>query len=240
MRCLNVSNVLGKDKREQVIALGRLRSSLRRIEAAVHSRREAIGGYLRCQIPTRAPGGWGRRAPANEVITDSSTELVANPIRMTVRSITSLLGISLEEGAASPALVTVDRPVCRRKWQPRRLQGSQTGIEDITNTRLHQTAVQCCVSRRKLLGRGALVHRRRIGNDKTPFSSGIASPQAASIGIRRAGRQSIAKNSGLGKYIEWRECLQSIATAIRTTDGYYSCPRRLSPVRRNTPRVGWA
>jgi transposase len=75
-----VSNVLGKDKREQVIALGRLGWSLRRIEAAVHIRRETIGGYLRAAgIPVRPPAGWGRRSPAkpaNEVITDSGAESV--------------------------------------------------------------------------------------------------------------------------------------------------------------------
>jgi len=75
-----VSNVLSKDKREQVIALGRLGWSLRRIEAAVHIRRETIGGYLRAAgIPVRSPGGWGRRIlakPANEVITDSGAESV--------------------------------------------------------------------------------------------------------------------------------------------------------------------
>ena len=76
-----MSNVLSKDKREQVIALGRLGWSLRRIEAAVHIRRETIGGYLRAAgIPVRSPGGWGRRIPAkpaNEVITDSGAESVA-------------------------------------------------------------------------------------------------------------------------------------------------------------------
>ena len=76
-----MSNVLDKDKREQVIALGRLGWSLRRIEAAVHIRRETIGGYLHAAgIPVRPPGGWGRRSPANpanEVITDSGAESVA-------------------------------------------------------------------------------------------------------------------------------------------------------------------
>ena len=71
---------MSKDKREQVIALGRLGWSLRRIEAAVHIRRETIGGYLRAAgIPVRPPGEWGRRSPAkpaNEVITDSGTESV--------------------------------------------------------------------------------------------------------------------------------------------------------------------
>jgi hypothetical protein len=75
---VNVSNVLSEEKKQQVIALGRLGWSLRRIEAAVHIRRETIGGYLRAAgISVRTPGGWGRRAPAkpaNEVITDSGAE----------------------------------------------------------------------------------------------------------------------------------------------------------------------
>jgi hypothetical protein len=72
-----VSNVLSEEKKQQVIALGRLGWSLRRIEAAVHIRRETIASYLRAAgISVRPPGGWGRQAPkpANEVITDSGAE----------------------------------------------------------------------------------------------------------------------------------------------------------------------
>jgi len=67
-------NVLSEGKRDQVIALGRLGWSLRRIEKTVHIRRQTISGYLKAAgIPVRPPGAWGRRAPAtpaNEVITD--------------------------------------------------------------------------------------------------------------------------------------------------------------------------
>jgi hypothetical protein len=60
---VNVSNVLSDDEKQQVIALGRRGWSLRRIEAAVHIRRETISSYLRAAgIPVRPPGGWGRRA----------------------------------------------------------------------------------------------------------------------------------------------------------------------------------
>jgi hypothetical protein len=73
-----VSNVLSEGKREQVIALGRLGWSLRRIEKTVHIRRETISGYLKTAgIPVRPPGAWGRRTPAkpaNEVITDSGAK----------------------------------------------------------------------------------------------------------------------------------------------------------------------
>jgi transposase len=73
-----VSNVLSEGKREQVIALGRLGWSLRRIEKTVHIRRETVSGYLKAAgIPVRPPGAWGRRTPANpanEVITDFGAE----------------------------------------------------------------------------------------------------------------------------------------------------------------------
>jgi hypothetical protein len=42
-----MGNVLSKEKREQVIALGRLGWSLRRIEQATGVRRETAGDYLR-------------------------------------------------------------------------------------------------------------------------------------------------------------------------------------------------
>ena len=59
-----MGNVLEKTKQEQVIALGRLGWSLRRIEAATGVRRETAGGYLRSAgIALRTPGGWGRKAP---------------------------------------------------------------------------------------------------------------------------------------------------------------------------------
>ncbi|MGO9936237.1 MAG: IS21 family transposase [Terracidiphilus sp.] len=64
-----MGNVLEKAKQEQVIALGRLGWSLRRIEAATGVRRETAGGYLRSAgIALRTPGGWGRKAPSKAAI----------------------------------------------------------------------------------------------------------------------------------------------------------------------------
>lgn len=71
---LDVSNVLSDDKRQQVIALGRLGWPLRRIQKETGVRRETAGTYLKAVgVPVRPPGGWGRRAPAkpaNEVSPD--------------------------------------------------------------------------------------------------------------------------------------------------------------------------
>lgn len=72
-----MSNVLDKEKQQQVIALGRLGWTLRRIEAATGVRRETVGDYLRAAgIAVRRRGGrrsvWPPPNPAttSEVSTD--------------------------------------------------------------------------------------------------------------------------------------------------------------------------
>jgi transposase len=79
-----MGNVLEKAKQEQVIALGRLGWSLRRIEAATGVRRETAGSYLRSAgIALRTPGGWGRKAPAeaaSSVTTDCASSKPANEV----------------------------------------------------------------------------------------------------------------------------------------------------------------
>ena len=73
---VDVSNVLNEEKKQQVIALGRLGWSLRRIERRTGVRRETAATYLKAAgVPLRSPGGWGRRdpKPAIEVITDSGS-----------------------------------------------------------------------------------------------------------------------------------------------------------------------
>ena len=68
-------NVLNEEKQQQVIALGRLGWSLRRIEKETKVRRETAAAYLKAAgITVRLPGAWGRRPPAkpaNEVSPDS-------------------------------------------------------------------------------------------------------------------------------------------------------------------------
>ena len=82
---------MSEEKKQQVIALGRLGWSLRRIESAIGVRRETAGVYLRAAgIAVRPPGGWGRPGPkpANEVSTGSaagtdqeSTAETASPVK---------------------------------------------------------------------------------------------------------------------------------------------------------------
>ena len=44
---MGMGNVLSDDKKQQVVALGRLGRSLRRIEEATAVRRETVSAYLR-------------------------------------------------------------------------------------------------------------------------------------------------------------------------------------------------
>jgi hypothetical protein len=108
-----MSNVLSREKREQVIALGRLGWSLRRIEQATGVRRETAGEYLRVAgIALRRAGGWGRHGPAKPAInpiTDSGSEESKPAINLITDS---------EGGDSKPATaVTTDflvkKPGCR-------------------------------------------------------------------------------------------------------------------------------
>ena len=78
-----MANVLNEEKKQQVLALGRLGWSLRRIQQATGIRRETAGAYLKAAgIAVRPPSGWGRckPKPANEVITDSGSAKPAIPV----------------------------------------------------------------------------------------------------------------------------------------------------------------
>jgi len=64
-----MANVLKNEIKQQVLALGRLGWSLRRIQEATHVRRETISEYLKAAgIAVWPPGGWGRRTPAKPAI----------------------------------------------------------------------------------------------------------------------------------------------------------------------------
>jgi len=78
-----MSNVLSEEQKQQVIALGKLGWSLRRIERLTGVRRETASVYLKAAgVAVRLPGGWGRRTPAkaaNGVTTDPDPAKPAIP-----------------------------------------------------------------------------------------------------------------------------------------------------------------
>ena len=73
-----MSNVLSEEKKQQVIALGKLGWPLRRIEQVTGVRRETASAYLKAAgIAVRLPRFWGKRIPAkpaNEVTPDSGAK----------------------------------------------------------------------------------------------------------------------------------------------------------------------
>ena len=76
-----MSNVLDDTKQQQVVALGRLGWSLRRIEQETAVRRETASGYLKAAgIPVRERGGRPREWPPKPATTPAvSTDLPAKP-----------------------------------------------------------------------------------------------------------------------------------------------------------------
>ena len=78
-----MANVLNEEKKQQVLALGRLGWSLRRIQEVTKIRRETASAYLKAAgIAVRLPSGWGRcePKPANQVITDFGAAKPAIPV----------------------------------------------------------------------------------------------------------------------------------------------------------------
>jgi hypothetical protein len=94
---VDVSNVLNEEKKQQVIALGRLGWSLRRIQKTTGVRRGTAAVYLKAAgVAVRPPGTWGRQAapkPASGVITDSGEDWTADPAK----------GVALPQPVRSPS-----------------------------------------------------------------------------------------------------------------------------------------
>lgn len=112
-----MSNVLSDDKRQQIIALGRLGWSLRRIEQVTGVRRETASAYLKTAgIKVRQPG-WERAKPAIEVTTDSEPASSDN-------------SFSNQSKVAKPAMqVTTDSGLTRSPSKPQSAAPTQSNCE---------------------------------------------------------------------------------------------------------------
>jgi len=108
----SMANVLNEEKRQQILALGRLGWSVRRIQQATRVRRVTISSYLKAAaIVVWRPGGWSRQAPAKatmQVITDSA--------KAAIQVITGF-GVELRSSEAPPPLAPVV-PVRLSKREP--------------------------------------------------------------------------------------------------------------------------
>src|SRR2546422_2515032 len=102
-----MSNVLSDDKRQQVLALGRLGWSLRRIEEATSVRRETAGAYLRAAGVEVRGRGWRSSKPAipRGVSTDPGSKPAISE------------GVSTDSGPSKPATTGgVSTDFCRPEW----------------------------------------------------------------------------------------------------------------------------
>src|SRR5260221_10623402 len=93
-----MSNVLGDDKKQSVLALGRLGWSLRRIEESTGVRRETAGAYLKAAgIAVRGKGGRPGTWPPKPATTRGvSTDLPSKPA--------TTEGVSTDPGRSKPAI----------------------------------------------------------------------------------------------------------------------------------------
>ena len=92
-----MSNVLAEDKRQQVLALGRLGWSLRRIERATGVRRETASGYLKATgLMARGRGRPSSRPAKPAIFSEVSTDSAAAP--------------SAPAGTGETATASEDRP----------------------------------------------------------------------------------------------------------------------------------
>lgn len=93
-----MSNVLSEDKRQSVLALGRLGWSLRRIEESTGVRRETASGYLKgAGVAVRGKGGRPRTWPPKPATTRGvSTDPGSKPA--------TTAGVSTDPGRSRPAI----------------------------------------------------------------------------------------------------------------------------------------
>ena len=93
-----MSNVLADDKHHQIVALGRLGWSLRRIEQATGVRRETISGYLKAAGIVVRGRGRRRQSKAQPAISSEEVSTDAGRINPAIFS-----ELSTDPGEAKPA-----------------------------------------------------------------------------------------------------------------------------------------
>jgi transposase len=120
-----MANVLGREKREQVLALGRLGWTLRRIEAETGVRRETASAYLRAAgIAIRPPRHWGKvpPKPAKQTSTDPRPAKAALETSTDPAAWPPVPGRSPQASACEPYREWIERAVAQGRngrviWQ---------------------------------------------------------------------------------------------------------------------------
>jgi transposase len=162
-----MSNVLDETKQQQVIALGRLGWSLRRIEGATGVRRETVSGYLKAAgIAVRGRGGrptqWPPPNPATTraVSTDSADTSVATAATAATAATVATVATVVSGPAATASVCEPYRALI---------------VEGLHRGRNAMAIWQDLVDQHGFAGRYASVRRyvRRVRGGLTPEPSGI-------------------------------------------------------------------
>ena len=191
-----MANVLNEEKKQQVLALGRLGWPLRRIQQVTRIRRETASQYLKAAgIAVRPPGGWGRRAakPANEVITDF--------------------------GAEKPAIGVISDPNCNPKTNPENLsaKGKAKATSKPANEVITDSEVITDLNPFQQDEVGTLPSEQVVSPQRNP-SACEAYREAIELGLSR-GRKAMAIWQDLVDEYSFASSYQSVQRFVRKLRG---------------------
>jgi transposase len=119
---VNMSNVLSEEKKQQVITLGRLGWSLRKIQKATGVHRTTAADYLRAAgIALRPPGAWGKATPAkpaNEVTPDPGSAQPGAEVSADPLSAKPANGVTPDSGAELAVFTVAAAPALQPGGSP--------------------------------------------------------------------------------------------------------------------------
>src|SRR2546428_25217 len=191
-----MANVLNEEKKQQVLALGRLGWPLRRIQQETRIRREPASEYLKAAgIAVRLPGGWGRRAakPANQVITDF--------------------------GAAKPAIAVITDPNCNPKTNPENPAAKGKATSKPANRVITDSEVITDLNPSQPHEVGAFSSEQVASPQRSPSASACESyREAIELGLSR-GRNAMAIYQDLVSEYSFASSYQSVQRFVRKLRG---------------------
>src|SRR5437899_2281528 len=191
-----MANVLNEEKKQQVLALGRLGWPLRRIQQETRIRRETASQYLKAAgIAVRLPGGWGRRAakPANQVITDF--------------------------GAAKPAIAVITDPNCNPKTNPENPAAKGKATSRPANRVITDSEVITDLNPSQPHEVGAFSSEQVASPQRSPSASACESyREAIELGLSR-GRNAMAIYQDLVSEYSFASSYQSVQRFVRKLRG---------------------
>ena len=191
-----MSNVLSEHAKQQVIALGRLGWSLRRIEQETGVRRETVSVYLKAAgIPVQARGRPRRSVPSPKPAISVATDSPAKPAISVATDLPAEPAISVTTDSGPPeAAIGPSASIC----EPFR-EAIELGLRQGRNA---MGIWQDLVSQSGFSGRYGSVKRfvRRLRGSQTPEACAVISTAPGEEGQVDYGRGPMVRDPETGKY----------------------------------------